>query len=284
MYIIKRSRSSLTCVLISSFFLQPLVFTTFSLAKAEEMADLIDGYCMLFSGKKHSLVFKKLGRAKRLDSTAFIIQDRKKIEIHLPSGPVNFSFNLPWLLDFKSSPLTTWPFGHAASFHLNINCQQGYQYGDLRTKCEYIMLGFYLNPCFQLIVSILSFEIVSNSKLLYKASWHFYLDSLSRLLTEANLTCPLDHQTSILTCPRGNFLWEIRPVSFPVLHSWPHACSLTLCLRLCYFNPGLMKLEESFVTDMYTNFNLGNHCFADVERSLPSIPIPPSPQTEFKNK
>lgn len=45
-----------------------------------------------------------------------------------------------------------------------------------------------------------------------------------------------------------------------------------------------MKLEESFVTDMYTNFNLGNHCFADVERSLPSIPIPPSPQTEFKNK
>ena len=40
------------------------MFTTFSLAKAEEMADLIDGYCMLFSGNKHSLVFKKLGTVK----------------------------------------------------------------------------------------------------------------------------------------------------------------------------------------------------------------------------
>lgn len=49
------------CLFITFFFLQPLVFTTFSLAKAEEMADLIDGYCMLFSGNKHSLVFKKLG-------------------------------------------------------------------------------------------------------------------------------------------------------------------------------------------------------------------------------
>lgn len=221
MYIIKRSRSSLTCVLISSFILQPLVFTTFSLAKAEEMADLIDGYCMLFSGKKHSLVFKKLGRAKPLDSTAFIIQDRKKIEIHLPSGPVNFSFNLPWLLDFKSSPLTTWPFGHAASFHLNINCQQGYRYGDLRTKCEYIMLGFYLNPCFQLIVSILSFEIVSNSKLLYKLTFlfgltvkttdrgkfnlptgppNFYFYLSKRKLSLGNQTCFLPSLTQLTTC------------------------------------------------------------------------------------
>ena len=38
------------------------MFTTFSVAKAEEMADLIDGYFMLFSGKKQSLVFKKLGK------------------------------------------------------------------------------------------------------------------------------------------------------------------------------------------------------------------------------
>ncbi|KAJ7326534.1 Putative serine/threonine protein phosphatase [Desmophyllum pertusum] len=47
---------------------EPLVFTTFSLAKAEEMADLIDGYCMLFSGKKHSLVFKKLDIERSLPS------------------------------------------------------------------------------------------------------------------------------------------------------------------------------------------------------------------------
>ena len=59
------------------FFLQPLVFTTFSLAKAEEMADLVDGYCMLFSGNKHSLVFKKLGIAKLLDMAALVIQGRK---------------------------------------------------------------------------------------------------------------------------------------------------------------------------------------------------------------
>ena len=53
------------------------MFTTFSLAKAEEMADLVDGYCMLFSGNKHSLVFKKLGIAKLLDMTALVIQGRK---------------------------------------------------------------------------------------------------------------------------------------------------------------------------------------------------------------
>lgn len=47
---------------------EPLVFTTFSLAKAEEMADLIDGYCMLFSGNKHSLVFKKLDIERSLPS------------------------------------------------------------------------------------------------------------------------------------------------------------------------------------------------------------------------
>ena len=43
-------------------FFQPLVFTTFSVVKAEEMADLIDGYCFLIGGAKHSLVFKKLGK------------------------------------------------------------------------------------------------------------------------------------------------------------------------------------------------------------------------------
>ncbi|KAL9980383.1 hypothetical protein ACROYT_G008961 [Oculina patagonica] len=47
---------------------EPLVFTTSSLAKAEEMADLIDGYCMLFSGNKHSLVFKKLDVERSLPS------------------------------------------------------------------------------------------------------------------------------------------------------------------------------------------------------------------------
>lgn len=47
---------------------EPLVFTTFSIAKAEEMADLIDGYYMLFSGKKQSLVFKKLDIERSLPS------------------------------------------------------------------------------------------------------------------------------------------------------------------------------------------------------------------------
>ncbi|XP_015754373.1 PREDICTED: focal adhesion kinase 1-like [Acropora digitifera] len=47
---------------------EPLVFTTFSIAKAEEMADLIDGYYMLFSGKKQSLVFKKLDIDRSLPS------------------------------------------------------------------------------------------------------------------------------------------------------------------------------------------------------------------------
>ncbi|CAH3176069.1 unnamed protein product [Porites lobata] len=47
---------------------EPLVFTTFSVAKAEEMADLIDGYFMLFSGKKQSLVFKKLDIERSLPS------------------------------------------------------------------------------------------------------------------------------------------------------------------------------------------------------------------------
>jgi len=53
------------------------VFTTFSLAKAEEMADLIDGYCMLFSGNKHSLVFKKLGMAKLLFCAVVVIEGRE---------------------------------------------------------------------------------------------------------------------------------------------------------------------------------------------------------------
>lgn len=47
---------------------EPLVFTSFSVAKAEEMADLIDGYYMLFSGKKQSLVFKKLDIERSLPS------------------------------------------------------------------------------------------------------------------------------------------------------------------------------------------------------------------------
>jgi len=62
------------------------VFTTFSLAKAEEMADLIDGYCMLFSGKKHSLVFKKLGMAKVLDMSALVIQGGKILKSTCPAG------------------------------------------------------------------------------------------------------------------------------------------------------------------------------------------------------
>lgn len=47
---------------------EPLVFTTFSVAKAEEMADLIDGYCFLIGGAKHSLVFKKLDVDRSLPS------------------------------------------------------------------------------------------------------------------------------------------------------------------------------------------------------------------------
>ena len=98
-----KNMSSLTLVFVSSIFLQPLVFTTFSLAKAEEMADLIDGYCMLFSGNKHSLVFKKLGITKPIGCTAFVCHTRqgKKIEIHLLSGPVKFSFHLPVTSGFQ---------------------------------------------------------------------------------------------------------------------------------------------------------------------------------------
>ena len=87
------------------------MFTTFSLAKAEEMADLIDGYCMLFSGKKHSLVFKKLGRVKPLDSIASSYK-AEKIEIHLPNGPVNFSFNYPLTSGFQvqcTNHVAIWP-------------------------------------------------------------------------------------------------------------------------------------------------------------------------------
>lgn len=62
------------------------MFTTFSLAKAEEMADLIDGYCMLFSGNKHSLVFKKLGMAKALYGAVFIIEGREKLKSKCPMG------------------------------------------------------------------------------------------------------------------------------------------------------------------------------------------------------
>lgn len=47
---------------------EPLVFTTFSVAKAEEMADLIDGYCFMIGGSKHSLVFKKLDVDRSLPS------------------------------------------------------------------------------------------------------------------------------------------------------------------------------------------------------------------------
>ena len=105
------NRTSPICVFVSSFSLQPLVFTTFSLAKAEEMADLIDGYCMLFSGNKHSLVFKKLGMAKPLFCAVFVIEGREKIEIQLPSEPVNFSLHLPWTTGFQfqfPNHLATW--------------------------------------------------------------------------------------------------------------------------------------------------------------------------------
>jgi len=63
------------------------VFTTFSLAKAEEMADLIDGYCMLFSGNKHSLVFKKLGRQSlRTVQLSSLTGQEKKMKSTCPAG------------------------------------------------------------------------------------------------------------------------------------------------------------------------------------------------------
>lgn len=84
---VKKQQFTDLCFCFIFFLLQPLVFTTFSLAKAEEMADLIDGYCMLFSGNKHSLVFKKLGRAESCDCTAFIINRAgKKMKSTCPAG------------------------------------------------------------------------------------------------------------------------------------------------------------------------------------------------------
>ena len=133
------NRRSPICVFVSSFSLQPLVFTTFSLAKAEEMADLIDGYCMLFSGNKHSLVFKKLGMAKPLFCAVFVIRVGKKIEIQLHNEPVNFSLHLPRTTGFQvqfPNHSATWPSCLLASLYLSITCQDGHQYGDLTTKNE----------------------------------------------------------------------------------------------------------------------------------------------------
>ncbi|XP_032220316.1 focal adhesion kinase 1 isoform X2 [Nematostella vectensis] len=47
---------------------EPLVFTTSSIAKAEEMAELIDNYCMMHGGSQHSLVFKRLDADRTLPS------------------------------------------------------------------------------------------------------------------------------------------------------------------------------------------------------------------------
>ena len=136
---------------ISWFSLQPLVFTTFSLAKAEEMADLIDGYCMLFSGKKHSLVFKKLGRVKSLDSTAFIIQGTKNWHPLAQQA----SFNL-----LMTSGFHVWCTNHLASWPccllpLKYSVPTWLPIRWLEDKCKYSMLGFYINPCLHLPVSIL---------------------------------------------------------------------------------------------------------------------------------
>ncbi|XP_068677817.1 focal adhesion kinase 1-like isoform X2 [Montipora foliosa] len=73
---------------------EPLVFTSFSIAKAEEMADLIDGYYMLFSGKKQSLVFKKLDIERSLPS------------IPIPASPSTERQNSPPIFSptIKQSP------------------------------------------------------------------------------------------------------------------------------------------------------------------------------------
>ncbi|XP_031551093.1 focal adhesion kinase 1-like isoform X2 [Actinia tenebrosa] len=61
---------------------ESLVFTTSSIAKAEEMADLIDNYCMINGGSKHSLVFKRLDPDRTLPSIPK--EEKKSSPVHPP--------------------------------------------------------------------------------------------------------------------------------------------------------------------------------------------------------
>ncbi|KXJ25084.1 focal adhesion kinase 1 isoform X2 [Exaiptasia diaphana] len=76
---VQTDKQKATVSLKVSVAAEPLVFTTSSIAKAEEMADLIDNYCMIIGGSNHSLVFKRLDPDRTLPSIP-----KEEIKSHPP--------------------------------------------------------------------------------------------------------------------------------------------------------------------------------------------------------